>query len=662
MGTSMIDLDSRVDWIAFYSARLQDKPTRCGTNKYHARCPFHDDSEPSFWFNTTNGCWKCETGCGSGNAISFIARQDGITNKEAWQKLCEYAGVEPRQTRKPRTRLPLTLAEYAKSKSIPEAFLTGIGVRQAEDQYGMAYIAIPVYDSNGTVSCVKNRFHPDNYTRFTYDEGGTVIPYGVWLRLNKEAQELTLVEGESDAQTLWLNHIPALGIPGATTFQREWAEKYIGQRKVLYIHVENDRGGQEFKQKVCSMLRSAGYKGDVREFSCSSSNAMCKDPSDLWLKDGESFAADIQSLQRQGAPIDLIEASAQIAVEPKPPPKKEHRLVTYRASDLYGKKIEVPPQIVSGMLPVGLTVLGGPPKKGKSWLALQLSLAVSQGADFLGRMTEAGDVLYLDVESSQARVQSRLERVWPGQAPKQLHISHKCDRLGDGLEEEIERWMEEEATHPVLVVIDTVGRVKGAGSRGSNAYENDTKIFGDLQRFAMDHRLAILAVHHLRKRGIIIDSDYFERLSGSMGLVGVSDCVMVLDGERGQPEATLQFSGRDIEDQELILTFNNGTWILTSADSEKYIREKKYAESPIVRCVIMLMHSRDRWEGSPTELCDDLVATGAGVFDLTGKKLADELSSWQNELYEKEGIVINRLRDRSGRKIRLTKVQNTSGF
>lgn len=659
MGTSMIDLYNKIDWIAFYSARLQDKPTRAGTNKYHARCPFHDDAEPSFWFNTTNGCWKCESGCGSGNAISFIARQDGITNKEAWQKLCEYAGVEPRQTRKPRTTLPLTLAEYAKSKNLPEAFLSGIGVRQAEDQHGMAYIAIPTYDADGSVSCVKNRFHPDNNTRFTYDKGGTVIPYGVWLRLNKEAQELTLVEGESDAQTLWLNHIPALGIPGATTFQREWVEKYIGQRKVLYIHIESDRGGQEFKHKTCAMLRNAGYKGDVREFSCSSSNAMCKDPSDLWLKDGDNFIADIQSLQSQATPVDLVEASAQLAVEPPQPARQVKPLVTYKASELFGKRIERPPLIVKGMLPVGLTVLGGPPKKGKSWLALELGLAVAGGQKFLGSETAHGDVLYLDLESSQARVQSRIERIMPGPAPDRLTISHEADRLGEGLIEQIKLWMDS-VEHPVLIIIDTLARVKGKSQRGENAYEGDTRVYGDLQRFALENKVAVLGVHHLRKTGIVANDDYFERLSGSMGLTGVCDCVMVLESKRGERDVTFKYAGRDIEDTELILGFDNCIWSLTSTDSEAYRQEMEYANSAVVRCAIRMMQHRERWEGTPSAFLEALSMTGGGMVDLTPKQAMDELSKWQQLVYERESIMIRRGRNHSGRFIQLEKISTDS--
>ena len=86
--------------------------------------------------------------------------------------------------------------------------------------------------------------------------------------------------------------------------------------------------------------------------------------------------------------------------KPMPPlPKQVKPLEFYRASDLYGKQLKRPPVIVEGMIPAGLTVLAGAPKRGKSWMALKLALCVSKGDKFLGFPTKRGSVLYLDLES-----------------------------------------------------------------------------------------------------------------------------------------------------------------------------------------------------------------------------------------------------------------------
>ena len=82
---------------------------------------------------------------------------------------------------------------------------------------------------------------------------------------------------------------------------------------------------------------------------------------------------------------------------PHAPPKLEF----YQAAELYNKHLERTEMIVQRMVPCGLTVLAGAPKRGKSWLALALGLAVASGSDFLGQKTQQGSVLYLDLESRQ---------------------------------------------------------------------------------------------------------------------------------------------------------------------------------------------------------------------------------------------------------------------
>ena len=93
----MVDIDPLIDWIRFYTERLPTQPKPAGDHKYNACCPFHSERNPSFWFNTQNGLWKCESGCGSGNATSFLSRLENKSGEEAWAELCRIAGVDPKQ-------------------------------------------------------------------------------------------------------------------------------------------------------------------------------------------------------------------------------------------------------------------------------------------------------------------------------------------------------------------------------------------------------------------------------------------------------------------------------------------------------------------------------------------------------------------------------------
>ena len=657
------NVDDRIDWIRFYSERLPSAPKPAGDHKYNACCPFHQERNPSFWFNTKNGMWKCETGCGSGNATTFLARYENISNKDAWEKLCQIAGVEPHE--EPELKLPLSLEDYAKSKHLPMEFLTGLGLSErAGNDYIPGHVTIPYYDADGTCVAVRQRRNPKNKQRFAWNKGGAPIVYGAWLDINKTARSIILVEGESDAQSLWLHGLPALGVPGATNYQAAWTSRYIGDRDV-YIHVEPDNGGQTFRQKVIQALNDSGYTGTVRTFSAKDIDALCKDPSDLHIKYGDQFRAMIDPALKTAQRVDMAaecikihEAKAQAEPEVKVPVIK--KLNVYHAADLYGKAIERPPVIVQGMIPAGLTVLAGAPKRGKSWLALMLALCVSAGDPFLGAATTQGDVLYMDLESRQYRVKDRLGKLIPGRAPDALYITHESDRLEAGLVEQLDMWCQD-VEHPVLIIVDTMGRVKGGAKRGENAYEGDTRILGDLQRFALQKNLAIVCVHHLKKDpgGNI---DYFERVSGSMGITGACDSVLVLQGKRGEENSTLSISSRDFESAELIIGFKDGRWSLRSTNSEAWQEEQEYANSPYVRAVIAMAHKYHHWQGSPSEFVEELGTFGADTFDQRTETVIKGVMKIRARLLNVDGVRFQSGK-RSGKKrfIVLQEVQ-TDGF
>ena len=327
--------------------------------------------------------------------------------------------------------------------------------------------------------------------------------------------------------------------------------------------------------------------------------------------------------------------------KPMPPlPKQVKPLEFYRASDLYGKQLKRPPVIVEGMIPAGLTVLAGAPKRGKSWMALKLALCVSKGDKFLGFPTKRGSVLYLDLESRQYRVQDRLSRLIPGAAPDNLYIAHQADKLDGDLLEQLKSWTSQ-VENPSMIIIDTVGRVKGGTRRGENAYEGDTRIFGKMQSFALENNIALICVHHLRKDNGNND-DYFERISGSMGLTGVCDAVMALAGKRGEETSILKTSSRDFEAQDFVVRFNGGAWELVSCDSASYQDEQAYRNSAVVRGVIAVAEKYGQWQGTVS----DLQTTACEVSDtpivmMRSSEFGKELQRFVEPLLQKNDVRIS---------------------
>jgi len=316
------------------------------------------------------------------------------------------------------------------------------------------------------------------------------------------------------------------------------------------------------------------------------------------LQDERAALEALMQNDKQLAEMAEDGLSLHRAVPPRPPQPKT--LEFYSAASLYGAHLDRPPVIIDNLIPAGLTVLAGAPKRGKSWMALKMALCVSSGTPFFGLTAQKGSVLYLDLESKNYRVQERLSKLVAGPAPENLYFTHKSERLDGGLLEQLKGWAAQ-VEHPSMVIIDTLGRVKSAARKGENAYESDTRIFGELQSFALENKLAVVCVHHLKK-DTGTGEDYFERVSGSMGITGACDAVMVLAGKRGEATSVLRTSSRDFESQDFAVQFNGGAWALVSCDSESYLAEQAYLKSPVVRGVLAMAAKYGQWQGTVTEM------------------------------------------------------------
>ncbi|HEY5521119.1 MAG TPA: hypothetical protein VIK08_10700 [Candidatus Limnocylindrales bacterium] len=135
----------------------------------------------------------------------------------------------------------LTLAELAVAKGLPEDFLHGHGLRD-DWYYGQPAVAMEYRTAEGARAYDRWRIALTG-DRFRQPAGVTLIPYGLdKLMTEGNPPSIVLCEGETDALTCWLQGIPALGIPGASSFQDAWAS-YI-DALLVYVIQEPDIGGQ----------------------------------------------------------------------------------------------------------------------------------------------------------------------------------------------------------------------------------------------------------------------------------------------------------------------------------------------------------------------------------------------------------------------------------
>jgi len=222
--------------------------------------------------------------------------------------------------------------------------------------------------------------------------------------------------------------------------------------------------------------------------------------------------------------------------------------------------LALPRFCVGGLLPQGLSILGGAPKIGKSWLVLDLCVRIAKGEPIWNLDTIPGTTLYLCLEDPFHRVQQRLACV-TDEAPANAYFATVAGSLADDLEGQILAFLRE---HPdtVLIVVDTFQMVRG--NNGEPTYGSDYQEMQKLKRIADSQRISILLVHHLRKQG---DRDPINKLSGTTGISGAADAIFVLEkDERRTDAAKLICTGRDIECRELQLQFSKGscTWELLS--------------------------------------------------------------------------------------------------
>lgn len=224
--------------------------------------------------------------------------------------------------------------------------------------------------------------------------------------------------------------------------------------------------------------------------------------------------------------------------------------------------------LVPGILTAaGFAVIAGPPKFGKSWMMLDLSMGLPSGSPVWGgRRVNGAGVLYLALEDPPARIHNRMRMMDRGveTKPKDLrsmYIAYKCPRLDEGHLEWVRAYLDR---HPEirLVIADTLQRIRPVSNGRRNLYQAEYDDLGALQKFYADRGVAFIGVHHLRKRnsrGELVNP--MDEISGSTGIQGVADTIMVCtrEGMSGK----LFITGREVEEETWPLTFSKVTMTWT---------------------------------------------------------------------------------------------------
>lgn len=220
--------------------------------------------------------------------------------------------------------------------------------------------------------------------------------------------------------------------------------------------------------------------------------------------------------------------------------------------------------VVPGIIPEGMTLLVAAPKIGKSWMVLGLGVELSNGGNAFGSIPVGNPrpVLYLALEDGKRRLQDRLIRLNPGE------VSHRLEFMTDIPQGEvivtIREFMTRHAGLDPVCILDTLGKVMPPAGNGSQ-YGHDYSVLSALKATAdAVPGSSLVIVHHTRKMD---GGDFLDAVSGTQGIAGAADTVLVLKRERHDTRATLQVTSRDAAEGEYSLTMTEtGAWELDGHD------------------------------------------------------------------------------------------------
>ena len=287
---------------------------------------------------------------------------------------------------------------------------------------------------------------------------------------------------------------------------------------------------------------------------------------------------------------------------------------------------------VEGMLGSGVYILAGPPKSGKSYLALHVAYEVSVGRPLFGHKTNKCPVLFAALEDSGTRLLERVHRMGDDAAttglslvvgPAVLTVAQLEDYCAD---------------HPDtgLIIIDSYQSMCTLSDEG--------QVMADLNAFAKKHSLCVLLTYHTRKRK---EPDALAALYGKNGPLTGADGALILRTEKMRDgSAVLEVLTRDFPRQRIPLERNPQrlTWELGS-------KEVTPTEQLLEAVASLVTAKHSVWQGSAAEMAAAL------SLDMPSNVLSRRLNENKADLLYDFGVRYEHRRGNTGSHITLTREQ-----
>ena len=230
--------------------------------------------------------------------------------------------------------------------------------------------------------------------------------------------------------------------------------------------------------------------------------------------------------------------------------------------------------VIDGLLNEGMILFGGKPKRGKSWLMLDLALSVGTGSQVWRHfpVREPQPVLYIGLEDGRDEIRERLLAIQPGLTNTgKLQFLYNFPRLNEGGLGKLRGFAESGRYR--LIIIDVLARIESTDRRASDkSYHDIYEMLTPLQDMRHEHPLCLILVTHLRKAEA---QDIFDGLHGSVAYQGVQDSLWVLERPLANSVGVVHTLGKASYQQALHVSFVDGHWEFLGYDADMKLSQAR---------------------------------------------------------------------------------------
>lgn len=515
--------------------------------------PYRNDVHPSLSINLQKGLWN-DFGTGEGGTLTQLAElmdvaPPNVACRSGAQKRSEYAADAEKTL--------IAKKKWENASALPEdghPYLGAKGVRCKELDLrvdAVGGLLVPVYNAASgefqAVQLIPSRKDSASNRWNKYNTGPT--SNGIWICGKGEpSAPIVLSEGMATAATIaeLAPDVCSCSCVSSTNMKKvamSLRSKYPTRK--IYIASDNDEAGAKAYAEVLEVCPDVLDARPPARIGGKMLRAGV-DWNDIYVWKA------LTNTSREFAHVrQLSDIMAQIDSAAKRDMFENCDLEAMIRTRGDTAKIVYPVRLwpLESLIGPGLTVLAGHPKSGKTMFATQAAAAISCGEPVFGLATTKMRVLYFAMEDGDDTFNARMDLLRERTGLDAPELKYVKDVISLGPESpmlrEVVSWM---MWGPSVVFVDTWGMARTEEARAKNAYFEDVRQMRVLKLAADLTQSSIVLLHHLRKG--TKDCDLLEQVSGSMGIAGTADGILLLSANREDGTARIDRRLRRSDDSE----------------------------------------------------------------------------------------------------------------